>query len=244
MEPNKVITFSNKHRSHQVEIMDDLDFQGLEMQNLLKDLKTVNKWLGGNKITIDGLQELLTQRSRSERIIILDIGCGDGELLRQCADFGKRNNLNFELIGIDFNENILQYAEIQSSEYTNISFQKIDVFSEENLIPNCDIALCTLFLHHFSKEKIEVLLNTLIGRTSIGLIINDLQRSKQAFDLFKVVSRLFLKTKTARHDGLVSVARGFKKQELENISKNIPDQQSEIHWRWAYRYQWILKKEL
>lgn len=244
METNKVITFSNKHRSQQVEIMDSLDFQGLEMKNLLKDLKTVNKWLGGNNITIDGLKKLLRTKNTSEKITILDIGCGDGELLRQCADFGKQNNLDFELIGIDFNENILQYAEIQSEKYYNLKFKKVDVFSEEILIPNCDIALCTLFLHHFNEDKIEVLLKGLLNKTSIGIIVNDLERSKQAFNLFKIVSHLFLKTKTARHDGLVSVARGFKKEELESISKNTPNQESEIQWRWAYRYQWILKKEL
>lgn len=222
--------------------MDDLDFQGLEMQNLLQDLKTVNKWLGGNQITIDGLKKLLKSKNKSTKITILDVGCGDGELLRQCADFGKRNNLNFELIGIDFNDNILQYAEIQSEKYLNIKFQKVDVFSEENLIPNCDIALCTLFLHHFSRNKIEALLKILLEKASIGIIVNDLERSKLAFNLFKIVSQVFLKTKTARHDGLVSVARGFKSGELENISTKIPNQQSEIHWRWAFRFQWILKK--
>lgn len=239
-----MITFSNKYRSQQVEIMDSLDFQGLEMQNLLKDLKTVNKWLGGNKITIDGLKKLVHNKDKVETVTILDIGCGDGELLRQCSEFGKRNNFDFKLIGIDFNENILNYAETKSKNYLNIKYQKVDVFSEENLIPNCDIALCTLFLHHFSKEKIEFLLQVLLNKTSIGIIVNDLERSRPAFNLFKIISQFFLKTETARHDGLISVARGFKKAELKNISIKIPNQQSEIHWRWAYRYQWILKKEI
>ena len=237
-----MITFSNKYRSQQLEIMDNLDFQGLEMQNLLKDLKTVNKWLGGSNITIDGLKKLLTPNFKTKKITILDVGCGDGELLRQCADFGKRNNLELELIGIDFNENILEFAKFQSKEYLNIKFQKVDVFSEENLIPNCDIALCTLFLHHFSNENIINILKILLNKTQIGLVINDLERNKLAFNLFKIVSHLFLKTNTAKHDGLVSVARGFKREELQNISMKIPYQESEISWRWAYRYQWILKK--
>ncbi|WP_026449877.1 methyltransferase domain-containing protein [Aequorivita capsosiphonis] len=239
-----MITFSNKYRSEQQEVMDDLDFQGSEMRDLLDDLRIVNKWLGGNYITIDGLQKLLKHKNKTDKITILDLGCGDGELLRKCAEFGIQNNFNFELIGLDFNKNILQFAESQSKEYSNIKFLKVDVFSEEKLIPNCDIALCTLFLHHFSKDKIQNLLQVLLNKTSIGIIINDLKRSRQAFNLFKIGSQLFLKTETARHDGLVSVARGFKKEELERMSKKIPNQQSEIHWRWAYRYQWILKKEL
>src|SRR5690606_29166097 len=160
-------------------------------------------------------------RPKTEKITILDLGCGDGELLRQCAYFGKKNNLNIELIGLDFNENILQLAEIKSSEFSNINFQKVDVFSEENLIPNCDIALCTLFLHHCSDERIDSFLKMLIEKTHIGLIINDLHRSRAAFNLFKVIIQLFLQADTARHDGLVSIAKGFKKQELESFSKRI-----------------------
>ncbi len=239
-----MITFNNKQRSQQIELMDDIDFRGEEMKNLLGDLKTVNKWLGGNSITLDGIEKLLGNNSKNDQIIILDIGCGDGELLRKCAEFGKKNNLNFHCIGLDFNENILKIAEQKSEDYSNITFKKVDIFLDEKLIPNSDIALCTLFLHHFSNEKIVGLLKTILNKTKLGIVVNDLHRSKQAFNLFKIASNLFLKTKTAKHDGLVSIARGFKKHELEEISIKIPNQKSEIHWRWAYRYQWILKKEL
>ena len=239
-----MITFSNKFRSQQIEIMDNLEFQGLEMENVLKDLKTVNKCLGGNNISIDGIQKLLKHKLINAKIIILDVGCGDGELLRQCADFGFQNNLNFELIGIDFNENILKLAKSKSKNYPNIRFSKVDILSKDNLIPNCDIALCTLFLHHFGNEKILEIIKKLLQRTQLGVVINDLERSKIAFNLFKIASYFFLKTKTARYDGLVSVARGFKKQELEKMSKDIPYQHSNISKRWAFRFQWILKKHI
>src|SRR5690606_936980 len=239
-----MITFSNKYRSQQLEIMDDLDFQGEEMKNLLGDLKYVNKWLGGNKVTLDGIEKLLRGNSKKEPITILDIGCGDGQLLRNYAKYAENNNLKLKCIGVEFNKNILEYAENQSKDFPNIKFQKVDDFLEEELIPNCDIAVCTLFLHYFSDESIAELLKTLLKKSNNGLVINDLQRSRIAFNLFKIVSKLFLKSDTAKHDGLVSIARGFKKDELEHISKKIPNQKSEIHWRWAFRYQWILKKTI
>lgn|SRR5690554_2310392 len=239
-----MIEFNNKYRSNQSEIMDDLDFQGDEMKNLLKDLKVVNKWLGGNNITIEGIQQLLKTLPKNKPIVILDVGCGDGEMLRICSDFAQKHNFTFICIGIDFNHNILALAEEKSRMYSNISFQNVDIFLGEKLVPNCDIALCTLFLHHFSNKEIERFLNVLITKSRLGIVVNDLHRNKWAFNLFKIVSTLFLKTNTAKHDGLVSIARGFKKQELETISKNIHYQKSTIHWRWAYRYQWILKKNV
>ena len=43
-------------------------------------------------------------------------------------------------------------------------------------------------------------------------------------------------------DGLTSVLRGFKRKDLENISKNI-NAKSAIKWKWAFRYLWTLEKK-
>jgi len=71
--------------------------------------------------------------------------------------------------------------------------------------------------------------------------VNDLERSPWAFTLFKIFSRVILKTDTARHDGLVSVASGFKKAELEQISNTIPGHHT-IKKKWAFRHLWIINK--
>ena len=80
-----MIAFSSKYRSAENEIMDDFDLQGEPMKDLLTDLKRVNKWLGGNAVTLRGLDKLLANHPRNEAVTLLDIGCGDGEMLRQCA---------------------------------------------------------------------------------------------------------------------------------------------------------------
>jgi hypothetical protein len=46
----------------------------------------------------------------------------------------------------------------------------------------------------------------------------------------------------SREDGLVSILRGFKKPELINFSKINKLENYTINWKWAFRYQWIIKK--
>ena len=236
-----MITFSSKYRSTQDEIMDDFNLQGEEMETLLTDLKNVNKWLGGNEITISGISKLLNDTSTKETITILDVGCGDGELLRVVSEYVVKRGFKVIGIGMDFNEHILNEARIRSEKFPNLSYIKKDVFTENLEDSTYDIALCTLFLHHFSNDKIVELLTKLTNSAQVGVVVNDLQRSRLAFNLFKIVGGLLLKTKIARHDGLVSIARGFRRKDLQELSRRIPSSESLITWRWAFRYQWILK---
>lgn len=235
-----MISYSSKFRSSQPEIMDDLQLQGESMKILLDDLKVVNKWLGGNAITLDGIAQLLSPYDKNQRITILDVGCGDGELLRQCASWGAKHQIELNIIGIDANTHILSEAIKRSEHLKNSSFKVVDILSEKEALPEFDIALCTLFTHHFNEAEIIQLLKRLTLKAKVGVVINDLHRSRWAFWLFRIFSLLFLKTKIAKHDGLVSVARGFKKKELKQFSEKIIGQH-QINWKLAFRYQWIIK---
>ena len=170
-----MVQFSSQYRSAEDEIMDDFRFQGDMMKKLLTDLKFVNKWLGGNKITLDGIVKLLEGQEKKDTFTILDVGCGDGEMLRECARLGKSMRLEFNLIGLDANDHIIKEARIRSAMFPNITFHKQDVLQMENNTIEFDIALCTLFLHHFKNEDIVYLLNTLIKSAKIGMVINDLE---------------------------------------------------------------------
>jgi ubiquinone/menaquinone biosynthesis C-methylase UbiE len=237
-----MIQYSSKYRSTQSEIMDDFDLKGDDMKKVLTDLKNVNKWLGGNKISINGIIKLLPEGANEQTITILDLGCGDGEILRECARFAKKEGYNFQLIGIDANTFILEEARRRSTDFQNITFLERDVFSSEIKELDYDIALCTLFLHHFSNKDLKAIIQRFLDQAQVGIVVNDLHRSRWAFWLFKMVSYLIIKTSIARNDGLVSVARGFKKRELEKLSKEINNSTSVISWKWAFRYSWILKK--
>lgn len=236
-----MIRFSSKYRSEEIEIMDDFELRGAQMKSLLTDLKRVNTLLGGKAVTLNGIKKLLIDQPNNDSVTILDIGCGDGEMLRQCAGWAKRQGRKVRLVGIDGNAHILQEAEKRSSDLKNGTFKLMDVFAENRQFPTFDIALCTLFLHHFKEPKILELMQEVSKQAKVGVVINDLHRNIWAFWLFRIFSLLFLRTKIARHDGLVSVARGFKKTDLKRLAEKIEGNHS-IKWKWAFRYQWIVQK--
>tara|TARA_B100001175_G_scaffold141727_1_gene120304 strand:- start:517 stop:1236 length:720 start_codon:yes stop_codon:yes gene_type:complete len=229
------------NRSSETEIMDDFTMKGVLFRDTFDKLEIINRLLGGNKVTIKGLKELLKNQSKNKIITIVDLGCGHGDILRDIAKFGRKNNYTFRLIGIDANIAAIAYAKELSCEYSELSFKAIDIFSEDFKKQSYDIVLCTLFLHHFKNNELISFLKMTIERATIGVVVNDLHRHKLAYYLFKLIG-FFVKNKMIREDGLTSILRAFKKKDLENISKQIKVYFS-IQWKWAFRYLWILKKD-
>lgn len=222
--------------------MDDFFLQGKELQDALDKIAHINQLLGGNKLTLHGIKKLLKKSDTSKTITIADIGCGNGDMLRMMADYGRKNNLDFKLIGIDANAFTINYAKSLSAEYPNIEYLCVDIFSDNFDFIKYDIVLCTLTLHHFSNEQILNIITTFNNNAGIGIVINDLHRSKLAYRLFALICVVFNLNRMSREDGLVSILRGFKKKELEDFSKKLNLKNYTINWKWAFRYQWIIAK--
>lgn len=230
-----------RYRSRLPEIMDDFSLSGELLQDTLEGIARINKRLGGNKATIEGLATILKTMPGNKPIRIADLGCGSGDMLRAIADHGRKNNHTLQLIGIDNNEFTVNYARECSKGYPEIMYLKMDVTGAEFKELDFDIILATLFLHHFKEEEIGPLMNTLLKNSRCGMVINDLHRSKLAYYLFRLIS-LFIPNQMIRNDGAISVLRGFKKKELEAYDKELTGKKSSIRWKWAFRYQWIIRK--
>lgn len=220
--------------------MDDLDMSGELLISSLDQLAMINKWLGGNKITIDGLKTLLQNQPKDKPISIVDLGCGNGDMLRKVADFGRKNSYNFQLIGIDANQATIDYAIELSVDFPEITYRKEDVLSKEFESQTYDIATCTLFLHHFEDQVALDLIKTLLQNSKIGCVVNDLHRHWLAYYLFNLLTSVISNHMT-REDGLTSILKAFKRKDLEWFSKKIT-YKSTITWRWAFRYLWIIRK--
>lgn len=229
-----------KYRTNATEIMDDFSISGIVLRDTLDKIDSINTFLGGNNVTINGLKKLLKNHPKEKALTIIDLGCGSGDILRSVSKLGKKQGYTFNLIGIDANKDTIAYAKELSVDYSEIQFLDYDIFSEYFKTLEYDIVLSTLFLHHFKEEELIPFVSFLIKKTKIGIVINDLHRHRLAYYLFKLLC-LTITNKMVIEDGLTSVLRGFKRKELESISTKIASQYL-IQWKWAFRFQWILKK--
>ncbi|MCM8570095.1 methyltransferase domain-containing protein [Gramella jeungdoensis] len=240
MDSHSMLKPDTSRRTDQIEIMDDFELKGSELRKTLRDLEKINSWLGGNKITRKGIEKLLHNHTKGRIVKIADIGCGNGAMMRKLAIWGRKKGYSFEFVGIDANSHTIQIAEELSKYYPEISFLSLNILSDEFQKMEFDIILCTLTLHHFRDKEIISLVKQFHAQSRLGVVINDLHRSKIAYFLFQAFCSVFVNNEIARKDGLVSILRGFKKREIEKFSGHIPASDHHIKWKWAFRYQWII----
>ena len=233
---------NTKFRTDKIETMDDFAMEGEILRDALDKIAKINQLLGGNLLTLQGVDDLISSISKSSEIVIVDVGCGNGDMLRTLADFGLKNKLQLQLIGIDANSFTISHAQKLSENYPNISYRCEDIFDTSFKGLKYDIVLCTLTLHHFKENEIIYLLNIFYTNSTIGIVINDLHRNAIAYRLFQALCFVFRLNEMSREDGLTSILRGFKKEELIKFSKKLSFKNYKIHWKWAFRYQWIISK--
>ena len=230
------------YRTDLEESMDDFSMDNAGLVTALDDIDRINQFLGGNAVTLDGVKTLIKDFPKDQVITIIDFGCGSGDMLRMLSKYGKDHNLNFKLIGIDANEATIRHAKKCSTNFENISYLAEDIFLYDFSQLSIDIALITLTLHHFKNDEIIKIMKVIFNLVKKGIVVNDLQRSKLAYRLFQAIIFIFRLEKMTANDGLISILRGFKREDLEKFSKDLGLKKYSIKWKWAFRYQWIIRK--
>lgn len=236
----RYLSVNTIERSEEPELMDDFAMEGEVLRDALDKIAGINRLLGGNAVTLDGLKWLIRNEGTLKEISILDVGCGNGDMLRFLADYGLKKGLMFKLKGIDANAFTIEHARGLSEGYADIEYECADIFQELKQAEACDVILCTLTLHHFKDEVLLDLMRGFERRAKIGIVINDLHRSAMAYQLFRLICFVFRLNSMSREDGLTSILRGFKRIDLERYSRQMDLKKYRIRWKWAFRYQWLI----
>ena len=231
-----------KQRSNEPELMDDLSLTGEELRQNLYELEVINNWLGGHKVVLDALNKLTARHAPPQPLRIADIGCGGGDTLQSIARWARRKKITVELIGVDANDFMVQYARERCRAYPEISVEQHDVFSDTFAQQPYDIAVCSLFCHHFTNAQLVQMFRQLYRQAHFGVVINDLHRHWLAYYSIMYITRIFPSSHLVRNDAPLSVWRAFKREELQQLVQQAGVQSYKLRWMWAFRWQLLLYK--
>lgn len=206
-----------KKRSYQKELLDAPDIEkGLLFQNL-KELDTTNKYLGGFAVSIKGLKKIMTDKSKTYKVI--DIGCGGGDSLKAIARWAGKNKYKIQLAGVDLKQDCIDYSKKTCAAFPAIEFYCDDFRNVFSKIDDIDIVHASLFCHHFTENELTDFIK-FCNKNNAIFVINDLERNPLAYYGIKFITQLFSKSPLVKNDAPLSVARGFKKTEWHAIIQN------------------------
>lgn len=228
-------------RSSEKEIMDDYSGPVADLRQNLAELEIINRYLGGHKALTSAFDKLLDDGIlyRDGSFTVADLGSGAGDNLRAVADWAETKGIHLTLVGIDYNQTMIDYAAERCRDYPSVSLQRQDVLSEEFADGSYDVVMCSLFCHHFTDGQLERLFSNIRRCTTRAFIINDLHRHWLAWYGIKLLTTLFSRSRLVKHDGPLSVRRAFKREELMALLNGAGHNQVLIHWIFAFRFRSI-----
>jgi len=227
-------------RSAQSELIDEPGIPFSDWEVCLNELNTVNTFLGGHKITIEGVKLLLNELPAGKRISICEIGCGGGDNLKAIQKANKKN-IPIQFTGIDINKACTDFAagncKKLNAGFICSDYRKVE-FNEKP-----DIIFNSLFCHHFTNDQLVDMLRWMKNNSIKGFFINDLQRHPFAYHSIKILTKIFSRSYLVKNDGPISVLRGFRKNEWMQLLERAGITKYSIYWRWAFRYLVVVKNE-
>jgi ubiquinone/menaquinone biosynthesis C-methylase UbiE len=220
------------HRSYQKELMDAPGVPFRAMSDLLKDLNVVNTLLGGHGITARGLKKFVTPQ---KEMTICEIGCGGGDNLFALYKFCLKKKITARFTGIDISKDCIDFAQERypqfPCEWICSDYAAVDFNTNKP-----SVIFSSLFCHHFTDQELIRMLQWLRTNSQEGFFINDLHRHWLAYYSIKYLTRLFSRSYLMKKDACLSVARGFRKKEWENLLRQAGIDKQEVKWQWAFRY--------
>ena len=222
-------------RSYQTELLDATNIPFADIRQNMQELNTINTYLGGHTISINGIKKILKTFRTDQPIVICEIGCGGGDNLKAVEEWSVRNNIQVRFIGIDLKATCIEFAQQQYPALKAnwiVSDYKAIQFNDDKP----DIIFSSLFCHHFEDAELVTMLQWMRLNTRKGFFINDLHRHYLAYSSIKLITGIFSKSYLVKNDAPLSVARGFKKKEWQHLIKSAGITNCTIHWKWAFRH--------
>ncbi len=147
---------------------------------------------------------------------LLDLGAGACETDVWLLNYTRRRGLQLRITACDHDERVVQYARQNVGNTPHLNVCQRDVLELEDILP-ADFVFANHLLHHLDDAAISALVRYLLKSDIATVVISDIQRCRAVYAAFYVISAVSLHHSFARHDGLLSVRKGFHKSELQKF---------------------------
>jgi len=199
-------------RSVEPEWLDAVELSSAELAGYLRDLGRFNRAMLGHWPIISWLKGALRRTGEKRVMTIMDIGCGNGELLRGIRRWSRRHALPLRLIGFDINAATIRIAQAATDAADDIEYRVQDIFSLAPLAP-VDFVISSLLTHHLSSDLLVEFLRRIDAVGQTGWLIYDLQRHAVPYYAIMVIGRAVRLHPMVIQDGQISVNRSLTRSE-------------------------------
>ncbi len=195
-------------RAQAEERMDADDLPADVYADVVADLAKVNGVTMAARPTLAFLDRIAKPGARLK---ILDVGFGDGDMLRRIARWGKRRGIAVELVGVDLNPRSEQAARAHTPPGLPIRWITGDYADQAGA--GWDAVISSLVAHHMTHDQLVGFVRFMEAESARGWLINDLHRHAFAYASFPILARGFGWHRIVRLDGTLSIARSYRPDE-------------------------------
>lgn len=216
------LTMLSPERSHDPELIDlpIANSRRSEYAGSLADIRKVNRFLGDYRATLKHFSSLLPvdAGSMAGAVRVLDVATGSADIPVAMVKWARQQGIRVEVTAVDTNPGAIREAEIFTRDYPEITVACADGFSLPFQDGSFDIVLCNKALHHFNEVDAVKVLQEIDRVAAVGYIVMDIRRSRVAWALISILTRLFTRNRLTRYDGPLSVLRSYTVPELDALA--------------------------
>jgi 2-polyprenyl-3-methyl-5-hydroxy-6-metoxy-1,4-benzoquinol methylase len=217
------------------ELMDDPHLAPQAHAHALRGLERINWWSHSARILWPPIRRLLSA-SGGKTLRILDIASGAGDLPIGIWRKARAAGHDVEVEGWDIHAGAVAYArESALKRGATVRFLQRDALGVLDA-DRYDVVMCSLFLHHLSRDQAVELLCRMASWATRLVLVNDLRRSALGLVLAHAATRLLSSSEIVHTDGPRSVAAAFSLEEVRLLSREAGLETATIARRWPFRF--------
>ena len=218
-------------RSAQTELMDTEPVDIDEYRRCLQDLANVNSVTLMRRPILRWLERVMPRVDPGERISLIDVGYGYGDVLRAIHAWSRQKGLVLDLVGLDLNPMSEPIARAATPPNMAIDFRTGDVFTAD-LGRRFDFVISSQMTHHLSDEALVAFIRWMERTAVRGWFIGDVHRHAIPFHTFGLLARLAGWHRFVQHDGPVSIARSFRREDWQRLLVAAGQAPATVEIRW------------